>query len=548
MKDISNLIQPSIDKSEIMGAAVAILQDGQIVYTGGFGQTTIAGHGIPITDKTLFVYGSIAKNVCAALIMRLVEQNLLDLDRPILTYLPDLEFSNPLYGKRITLRHLLSHTTGLPSAGKDFGPRDTDALRRFVYEQIPHYKFLAEPGIVHLYSSTVLCIAGHIAEVVTGKYYDDLVRELVFEPLQMTRTTFDPTGAMTYPLALPHEVNTQGEVSVSHKLMINASGNPSGFGYTCATDLANLAQMYLNDGLFGGDQFLTPESVKEMQKMERSCLTDQAIPPHGHGFLGYGLGFEISQYRGKEMVGHGGIQLSYNCTFRLFPNENAAVVVLSHYAPMGAGWQVMKSLFDYALDLPKPKSLKAIDYRPELISLKEKELQQYVGSFLNVEVGHLVKFSVDQERLLLEELGEESKILDAVGKHQFCSIIEELYLQPITFAENDNGAITHVMIGGEPYFHIKLNDVLQPDLHQWEVFEGVYQDPSNKNIDETLSIRIKDNELFVSEGSNEFKMHPIDHHSFLTEIGLIEFEGDFEDKGSIILMLGKAVCYYPKSI
>ncbi|MEM9778085.1 MAG: serine hydrolase domain-containing protein, partial [Chloroflexota bacterium] len=73
MKDISNLIQPSIDKSEIMGAAVAILQDGQIVYTGGFGQTTIAGHGIPITDKTLFVYGSIAKNVCAALIMRLVE-------------------------------------------------------------------------------------------------------------------------------------------------------------------------------------------------------------------------------------------------------------------------------------------------------------------------------------------------------------------------------------------------------------------------------------------------------------------------------------------
>jgi CubicO group peptidase (beta-lactamase class C family) len=205
MNTFDALVQRYVDDEIVLGAAVAIIQNGEISYIGGFGRTTVEEHGVQVTSSTLFAYGSICKNICAALIMRLVEQGLLNLDMPIVHFLPDLRFSNARHGEKVTLRHLLSHTSGIPMAGKYWGPRDPESLKRFVYEQIPHYTFLAAPGTFHLYSNTAFCIAGYIAEAITGEFYDDLVQEYVFDPLQMVRTSFDPVVSLTYPVALPHK-------------------------------------------------------------------------------------------------------------------------------------------------------------------------------------------------------------------------------------------------------------------------------------------------------------------------------------------------------
>lgn len=103
-----------MDQQAALGAAVALIKGGEVIYSGGFGTTTVAEHGVKVTPRTLFYYGSICKTLCATLIMRLVEQRQLALDTPIVHYLPDLHFSNPTYGQKVTLRHLLSHTSGLP--------------------------------------------------------------------------------------------------------------------------------------------------------------------------------------------------------------------------------------------------------------------------------------------------------------------------------------------------------------------------------------------------------------------------------------------------
>jgi hypothetical protein len=97
-----------MEKQAALGAAVAILQGGEIVYLGGFGTTSIEEGGVQVTPQTLFAYGSIGKNLCAVLIMRLVEQGLLQLDTPIVNYLPTLQFSDRERGRKVTLRHLLS--------------------------------------------------------------------------------------------------------------------------------------------------------------------------------------------------------------------------------------------------------------------------------------------------------------------------------------------------------------------------------------------------------------------------------------------------------
>lgn len=543
-QQLESFIQSYIDNHSIMGTSIAILQDGNTVYKSGFGTTSVEGTGGDVTDQTLFAYGSIAKNVCALLIMRLVEQRLLELDSPILQYLPNSELSNQQYAKRITLRHLLSHTSGLPAAGKDFGPRDRDSLERFVFEQIPHYKFLAEPGAVHLYSSAVICIAGHIAEVVTGKWYDDLADELVFKPLAMNRTTFDPTVAMTYSVALPHEASPNGMPYVNRPMFYNVSGNPSGFGYTSVSDLANLAQMYLNDGKFGDRQFLEPSSVVEMQKMEKSRHVECTVNPHGYSYLGYGLGFETGSYRGKRVVGHGGMQLSFNCFFKLFPDERSGVIVLTNYSKDRPLWEMVTSLYDRTLNLPPARAVSVSKFRPQSILLDKPILQRFEGSFINVESADLVCFEANGKQLLLKRKDEDALQLEAVGNNQFCSEVTSRYLLPVVFVDEPNGEIMHVMIGGEPYFPIELDSEFESNPHLWKKLEGIYKDPTNANVDELLSVKLCENDLCIREGTLNVNAIAVSNACFLSEIGLIEFEDLPDDKGKI-LILGKAVRYFP---
>ncbi len=202
---VQQRVEAVVASGTVLGLSLAFVEGGQLTFTEGYG-TTATGEGrVPVTVDTLFSYGSIAKTLCATLIMRLVEKGVLELDRPLVTYLPGLIFSETDAGSRLTLRHILSHTSGLPAAGRDYGPRGVGALQRVIEDEIPHYAFLAAPGKLHLYSNSAFCIAGYAAEIVTGLSYELLVQKYVLEPLGMAATTFRPARRPAEQLALPHE-------------------------------------------------------------------------------------------------------------------------------------------------------------------------------------------------------------------------------------------------------------------------------------------------------------------------------------------------------
>lgn len=543
MKPLDALIQSYMDSNAALAASVAVLQKGKIVYLGGFGTTSVEAAGVPVTPRTLFGYGSISKNICAVLIMRLVERNLLDLDVPISHYLPDLQFSDAKYGRKITLRHLLSHTTGLPSVGKEYGPRDLDSLRRFVYEQIPNYTFLSEPGAVHLYASTVICIAGHIAEAVTGKFYDDLVQEYIFIPLQMEHSTFDPAVAMTFPVALPHKRTSDGDLHTIHRMTYNASGNPSSFAYGSVSDLANLALMYLNQGQFGDQHFLTAASVAEMQKSHTSRHIDAVVYPWTDNYLGYGLGFEIGEYRGYYTTGHGGMNMSYNCYFKLFPDDQAGVLALTNCCDEPISWKMVTDLYDYALNLPAPEKRTFDMPQPIDTHPRADQLQAYAGDYVCVETGELATFTVVDDELRLED-DADAKLLMSVGDDQFYIDVSATYRRPIAFIRNLVGEVAHVMISGEPFHLFEIDDALQPDLTLWQSFEGIYKDPTNHNLDDILTIRLQDGNLLIVEGIEEFPARAISNHAFLSDLCMFEFM-DTHLADVMILVWGKATRYYP---
>lgn len=538
--ELETWLQSYIEDGSILGFSVAVLQDGKPAYVGGFGKTSVGEHGVDITENTLFAYGSISKMLCATLVMRLVEAGLLELDRPVVGYLPGFQFSDPGRGQKVTLRHLLSHTSGLPMSGKYWGPRDPDSLRRFVYEQIPRYTFHSEPGEVFLYSNTVICLAGYIAEAVTGRYYDELVQMYVFDPLEMT-TTFDPAGVMMRPLALPHEIDPAGNLTISAKMPYNVSGNPSSFAYGTVRDLANIAQMYVNGGQFAGRLFLTPEAISQMHTMYGRRHIECHLHPFAQRIGGYGLGFDVGNHRGHRSARHGGQNLSNNCYFDIFPNDGAAVIMLVNY---GEDWRRVTELnirlSDYVLGLPDVGVVFA--GRPEAKSVQELDASCYTGTFVSYTYGLLIKMTVEGGQLYLEE-GEQRHELICHGEHQFYYDLEETIVLAVAYFFDPAGNLTHIMKGGEPFHPLELLP-FKPDMITWRTFAGAYRDPSNWELNDIIYVRFEDDQVLFKGGlgGDERPGRAINPDTFLTHLGYLQF---LKTDNIYRLIVGQTAHYFP---
>lgn len=513
---IEQRIQQAVQERRYVGLALAIAQGAEVTYARGFGTTSVEDGGIAVTPDTLFCIGSISKSLTATLVMRLVEQGTLDLDRPVVSYLPGFSFSDPSLGERVTLRHVLSHTTGLPAAGKDFGPRDPDALRRFVWDEIPRYQFIAEPGKVHLYNNTVIVLAGHLAEVVTGKYYDQLVQELIFDPLQMSRSTFDRTVAMTYPLALAHEVNADGVLRTKHHFTDNVSGNPAGFGISSTLDLANFAIMHLNKGQFQGTTLLTPESVALMHEPQTSRYTPGMES-------GYGLGFYTGHYKGARHVSHGGMLESYNCVLMLFPDRELGVILQSNYNDGSDLGDLIGTIYSGLLDVPTA-SFRAAQVEPD-----RAEWSRYVGTYLSVHSG-LATISIIEDQLILDLNGDTLPLTAVEG-----GLYQSNYMS-VGFVAEDSGPVQYLSIDGDPYYRFERDAAYVPDTGAWTDYPGLYE---VWQIDPTpIKIRIADDRLHMQWWGDEVACTPLSASSFISSYGLIEFEAN--DDGSPVLVSGKA--------
>ena len=333
---------------QVPGLALAIVRGQEVIYAQGFGVTSVEDGGLPVTPQTLFRIGSVTKPLTGTMLMRLVESGKPELDCPISEYLPWLalceagarerptgaRLAEPGEAKRsgpeadaarrITLRMLLSHTSGLPTDAEHFGPRDPGGLERFVREEAPGYPLLAPPGTFWAYSNVGLNIAGYLAEAVSGLPYAELMQQLLFEPLAMRRTTFDPLIAMTYPLAQAHERNRYGDLIVQHQFAENTGHHPGGFAMSTALDLANFAILHLNQGCFRERRLLSPASIAAMHRKHISLIDDSEE--------GYGLTFYTDSYRGQPRVSHGGAISSYGSHLMLLPQAGIGIVLLANRA------------------------------------------------------------------------------------------------------------------------------------------------------------------------------------------------------------------------
>ena len=366
---IEDLLKETLDRWGIPGASMAVLTDGNIVEAAA-GVANV-NTGLRVTPDTLFPYGSITKVLTSTMVLHLVEQGLVALDAPVVEYVPEFSPATPELAQRISVRHLLAHSSGLP--GTIF--RDTgwgeDALRLNVelINQYPHY---FEPGLMFSYCNSGLLLLGRIVESITGEYWHKAFQSVLAKPLGAETMVTRPEFALRHEFAVGHLRNpkTGAWLADPHPFAF-ASHSPAGSTPAGrARDLLKVVAVYLGLGEHRG--YIGQDLAQEAWKT-------QSQPPTELLHKRWGLGWTLFDWSDDtEVVGHNGSTAGTISFLRVHPESGTAVALLVNSIN---GALVYDKVFSEVF-----RSLTGV-WEPGVPSLQadfQPEVERYEGAFEDI--------------------------------------------------------------------------------------------------------------------------------------------------------------------
>lgn len=332
LKGLDTFAARIIREWNVPGVSIAVVEKNKVVYAGGFGYRDIEKK-LPVTENTLYAIGSCTKAFTAAILGMLVKEGKVDLDRPVKEYLPELEFKDEYTNDHVTLRDMMSHRTGLPR--HDYSWYGSTATRKELLKRIKYQEPSAELREKYQYNNFMYLAQGMVIEKVTGKSWEQNMRERILYPLGMTRTTLsvvDMEKADDRSLAYEMKKNKPSVVPYRN---IDAIA-PAGSVNSSAKEMANWLITWINNGDFKGKEII-PASYRD-QAMSVQMATGGGVPgkdnPDVHA-SGYGLGWGINSYRGHYRVEHSGGIDGFITTTSFFPSDSIGVFVVCNQTVSG---------------------------------------------------------------------------------------------------------------------------------------------------------------------------------------------------------------------
>lgn len=322
LEHLGDVVEREMRAWPVPGISIGLLQDGEI-ETATYGVANIETN-VSVQADTLFQVGSISKIFTTTAVMSFVDDGLLDLDTPVITWLPDLPLTDGTARESITLRHLVTHMAGFYGDRFDDHGTGDDALQKAVaaFYDLPQQ---TRPGELWTYCNAGFDLAGRVLEVVSGRRFEDLVRERIFEPLGMATTTYFPGEAIRHALSVGHEGDS-GALTVSDPWPLPRRSNPAGGVCTTPAELLRFARMHLGDGELDGQRVLSIHSARAMRAKEVDAGPFQT----------WGLGWERVDFGGEVAVRHGGATNGFTAGLILLPECKTALTVLTNHDLGGA--------------------------------------------------------------------------------------------------------------------------------------------------------------------------------------------------------------------
>ena len=305
-----------IEKHHVPGAQLAVL-DGDTVTEVAAGVLSIRT-GCPVSTDALFLPGSIGKLYTATLVLMLVDQGLVDLDRPVRSYLPDFEVGDEHARDTVTVRDLLRHASGFDGDVFIDTGRGDDALPRYM-EEIVDLPQICEPGVIWSYSNSGYAILGRLVEVVGGTVFETAMKERLLGPLGLQHSVVFPEEVIPHPNAVGHEADPEDPdaLVVSDPWGLYRSCGPMGASLVAsAGDVLRFGLLHLDGGVAAdGTRLLSADLVAAAQQPQITLVDDTVLGE------AWGLGWILDHFGDVAVIGHDGNSLGQNAFMRVAPEQ-----------------------------------------------------------------------------------------------------------------------------------------------------------------------------------------------------------------------------------
>jgi CubicO group peptidase (beta-lactamase class C family) len=372
------------DKPDSPGCALGVIKDGQIVYKRGYGQSNLE-YAVPISPSSIFHVASISKQFTAMAIVLLAQQGKLSLDDDVRKYVSEV----PDFGDRITIRHLIHHTSGLRdqwSLLELAGWREDDVITEGdILDLVSRQRELNfKPGAEHLYCNTGYTLLAVIVKRVTGQSLREFADANIFKPLAMTSTHFhDDHSMIVKGRTSAYQAKKGGGFKVSIPVF-DTYGATSLF--TTVEDLAKWDQNFV-DKKVGGDPAIN-------QMLTAGVLNDGER-------LAYAFGLLLSEYKGLKTVGHGGADAGYRADFLRFPEQRFTVACLCNFSNSNPGMLIRKVADIYLAGLLKSPPAKPSASTPTgSYKATEQELRNKAGVYRDPLTDEIIKLEFKDGKLM----------------------------------------------------------------------------------------------------------------------------------------------------
>jgi CubicO group peptidase (beta-lactamase class C family) len=361
-----------VRRHQVPGASLAVLAGGEV--------TTLAtgvlhkGTGVEVTTDSLFQIGSMTKAYTATVVLALVDQGLAGVDTPVAELLPGFRVADPEVSRRVTLRHLLCHTSGINGDFFLDTGRGDDCLARYV-EACAGLEQSHPLGATFSYCNSGYVILGRVIEQLTGAVWDAALAEHLAAPLGLAHTWTLPEDVLRFRAAMGHVTGSPGqEPQPASSWYEMRSLGPAGLVCATAADAAAFARLHLDHGRAPDSaRVLTAATAAEMQRPQVAVPNPYPMASH------WGLGWALSDWGGRRVVGHDGDTIGQSAFLRIVPDAGVAVVLLTNSDRTGAfSREVFTELLADLCDLAMPPPLEPPATPPEV------DLRRNVGVYERV--------------------------------------------------------------------------------------------------------------------------------------------------------------------
>lgn len=449
-------ISESLQAFGLPGAAVAIVQDGDIVFSEGYGVKE-AGGDEPVTPSTQMMIGSTGKTMTAMLMAILVDDGIVEWDTPVIDVLPEFAVADPELTKEITLRHLLCACIGVPRRDFELFFNSDELTAEGIIESLRTFEFFTDFGEVFQYSNQLVGAAGYAAAAADGATYGNLLegyvdslQHRVLDPIDMSATTLsfqeiEERGEHGNPHQLNIETGNYEPINLDlEKSLLSIA--PAGAHWSTAEDMSRYLLTQLDEGVVpNGKRVVSEENLHVTWQPQVQMTANDS----------YGLGWIVTDYYGLTMLSHGGNTLGFTSEFIFSPDSGVGIVVLTNGQSANnftrsVATRLYELIYDQPADTEAQVEFAVAQTAQALKEAQEQVLERvgpeaiepYLGTWHDAALG-TITLKLDGDQLIMDagELKSEIRpIVDRKGEFDgYITYGPPLAGLPVQFREDEEG-------------------------------------------------------------------------------------------------------------